>query len=158
MLLEVVEDRFNFGSHHEQRVLLCRHHFFLLFEMGRGDNDGAVRFPDILAHNTGPIVGIADNNPCIMIDQFRQHLRIVDISRREDYAAQFIPMIYGGMQLESIVLSLMVLPKLCDTFGYFMGLARTSLQTSSMVESVNRTGDVLEKLCSSRYHNWGMTR
>ncbi len=69
MFLENVEHGFDLRSIRKKFVLKRGRDLFLLREMGRGDEDGPIPFPQYPSHHLGPVVGIADPDPRVFIHE-----------------------------------------------------------------------------------------
>lgn len=144
MLFEIVKNCFDLWSQCEEFVLPCGEKFFVLFVMGWCDNDGAIPFPNISSHDTSTIRRIPDGDLGILIENLWHGLRIMKTCWSKKEATQFSIVINTRMEFESIVPSLMILPKISNISAYFVSI------------STNKTADL--KHGGIHEFEWGMRR
>ncbi len=156
MFFELVVDGLNLRSPVEQVSLPLRRDFRFLFVVGCCENDGFESFPDKLPHDVAPVVGVAHGDSGPMVDEFGKDLAVVDIGGREVESAEFPRETHGGVQLESVVRSLVVVAEGSNVFGDPM-LIRTMnlahLEHGGIHETDRRIrAKVFEKMPQLRQH------
>jgi hypothetical protein len=72
-------------------------------------------------------MAVANQDSGVCVHQALHDLVVVLIGRREHQCSQSVALVNGGMQLESVVLTLPVLPELGNTFGYFVPVSSNGL-------------------------------
>jgi len=122
VLFEIVEDSLNLGPAFQEFPLAFGHKLPLLFVV-RWRKDACTEcFSDLAVQGHTPVPGVTNRNLRMAIHQMRYGPAVVNIGATEDVGTELTGIVDTGVQLESVVFTLPIVPGVGKSSGCSMPL------------------------------------